>query len=267
MPDPDIVDHYETIREEKRITAGFGRLELHRTQEILRRYLPVPPARVADIGGGPGVHAQWLADSGYQVHVVDITPRHINQVQSALGSKGVTAEVGDARQLKLPSASFDAALMLGPMYHLTERADRLQALREAARIVRSGGLVAVAAISRFASLFDGLARGFLFDPEFREIVERDLREGQHRNPLNRPHWFTTAYFHRPEELRSEAEEVGLRVRELVGLEGLAGWMPHLRELWQTEHGRAAILWSARAVESEPALLGLSGHLLLVADAG
>jgi ubiquinone/menaquinone biosynthesis C-methylase UbiE len=154
MPDPEIVDHYETIREEDRITAGFGRLELLRTQEVLRRHLPVPPARVADIGGGPGVHAQWLADSSYQVHVVDIIPRHVNQVRSALGPKGVTAEVGDARELNLPSASFDAAVLLGPMYHLTERADRLQALREAARVVKSGGLVAVGAISRFASLFD-----------------------------------------------------------------------------------------------------------------
>jgi hypothetical protein len=58
--------------------------------------------------------------------------------------------------------------------------------------------------------------------------------------------------------------VGLRVDELVGLEGLAGWMPNLEERWKTEDGRAAILWAARAIESEPALLALSGHLLLIA---
>jgi len=267
MPDSEIIDHYETIREEYRITAGLGRLELLRTQEVLRRHLPTPPAAIIDIGGGPGAHAEWLADAGYQVHLVDLTPRHVKQVRSALTSKGVTAEVGDARVLALPSNSFDAALLLGPLYHLTERQDRLQALREAARVVRSGGLIAAGAISRFASLFDGLARGFLFDVEFRQIVERDLRDGQHRNPTNRANWFTTAYFHRPEELTSEAEQAGLQVRELVGLEGLAGWMPHLDHRWKTEDGRSAILYSARTVESEPALLALSAHLLLIAGAG
>ncbi|HKF18591.1 MAG TPA: methyltransferase domain-containing protein, partial [Candidatus Dormibacteraeota bacterium] len=99
MPDREIVEHYETIREEDRITGGLGHLELLRTHEVLRRHLPSPPARVIDVGGGPGVHAQWLADSGYRVHVVDLTPRHVSQVLSTLGSKGVTAEVGDAREL------------------------------------------------------------------------------------------------------------------------------------------------------------------------
>ena len=137
-------------------------------------------------------------------------------------------------------------------------------MRESVRVVRPGGIVAVAAISRFASLFDGLARGFLFDPEFRPIVERDLEEGQHRNPGNHPHWFTTAYFHHPDELRDEIEEAGLEVLDLVGIEGLAGWLGSLGDRWETVDGREAILYAATAVESEPSLLGLSAHLLAVA---
>jgi hypothetical protein len=129
--------------------------------------------------------------------------------------------------------------------------------------VRPGGFVFAAAVSRFASLFDGLARGFLFDPEFRQIVEQDLERGQHRNPSDTPHWFTTAYFHLPEELRHEAEDTGLEMIELVGVEGLAGWLPQLAEQWATPEGRAAILHSARSVESEPSLLGLSPHLIAV----
>jgi hypothetical protein len=152
------------------------------------------------------------------------------------------------------------------MYHLTAAEDRQQALRETARAVRPGGLIAVAAINRFASLFDGLARGFLFDAEFRKIVERDLAEGQHRNPDNRPHWFTTAYFHEPEHLRDELEGVDLEVIELVGLEGLAGWLRNLEEKWETDVGRESILYAARTIESIPSLLGLSGHLLAIARA-
>ena len=117
---------------------------------------------------------------------------------------------------------------MGPLYHLTDRADRLLALREARRVVRPGGLIFAAAISRFASLFDGLVSGFLFEPQFRDIVVRDLAEGQHRNPTDRPDWFTTAYFHHPDELRQEAEDAGLQVVEVVGVEGLTKWLPQLR---------------------------------------
>jgi len=259
-----ITGHYESYREEDRITSGLGQLELLRTQEILRRHLPAPPARILDVGGATGVHAAWLAADGYQVHVVDLTPRHIATVAKELGSLGVTAELGDARQLPQPDSSVDCVLLLGPLYHLTDRSERLQALSEAARVVRPGGMVAVAAISRFASLFDGLARGFLFDPEFPPIVERDLAEGQHRNPDHREHWFTTAYFHHPEQLREDIATAGLEVMDLVGIEGLAGWLGHLGDRWDTPEGRAAILYSARAVEREPSLLGLSAHLLATA---
>jgi SAM-dependent methyltransferase len=195
--------------------------------------------------------------------VVDLTPSHVDKVRHDLGSAGVTAELGDARHLDLPDDSFDAVLLLGPLYHLTDGADRRRALGEARRVVRPGGVVAVAAINRFASLLDGLSRGFLFDPEFRAIVEQDLADGQHRNPDDRPHWFTTAYFHHPDELRSELQEAGLSVLDLVGVEGVAGWLEHLGDAWTTSAGRAAILYAARAIESEPTLLGLSAHLLAV----
>ena len=222
-----VIRHYESIREEDRLSQGVGRLEFLRTQEVLGRHLQAAPARVADIGGGTGVHATWLTRAGYRVHVVDLTPRHVERVLDDLGPLGVTAEVGDARRLDFEEGSFDAVLLRGPLYHLTERADRLAALAEARRVVRPSGIVAVAAISRFASLFDGLARGFLFDSEFR-CHRRDLAEGQHRNPDERAHWFTTAYFHEPEDLRREIEEAGLEVLELVGLEGLAGMVAQSR---------------------------------------
>ncbi len=187
-------------------------------------------------------------------------------VSSELGHLGVTAEEGDARVLNVVDDSFDVVLLFGPMYHLTTAEDRQRALSEAVRVVRPGGLIAVAAISRFASLFDGLARGFLFDPDFKKIVDQDLVNGQHRNPDNRPHWFTTAYLHEPEQFRGELEGVGLDVLELVGLEGLAGWLGNLEGRWETDEGRESILYAARAIESTPSLLGLSAHLLAIAHA-
>jgi SAM-dependent methyltransferase len=258
---PEVVAHYEAIREEERITQGLGTLELMRTLALLERHLPDPPASLVDVGGGTGVYATRLADAGYQVHLVDLTPRHVVIAQAL---PNVTAEQGDARRLSIASDTYDAGLLLGPLYHLTKQDDRVRALREIARVVRPGGVVAAAAISRFASLFDGLARGFLFDHEFQRIVENDLRDGQHRNDRQHPRWFTTAFFHHPDELRLEISAAQLDLIELVGVEGLAGWLPSLEAHWETEAGREVIMHAAEAVEKEPTLLGLSAHLLAIA---
>jgi SAM-dependent methyltransferase len=258
-----VLRHYESGREELRLSAGLGELELVRTQEVLRRHLPPPPATILDIGGGTGVHAAWLLAAGYTVRLLDLSPRHVARALADLGADGLTADVADARRLPADDDSVDAALLLGPLYHLVGPADRLATLAEARRVGRPGAVVAVAAISRFASLFDGLARGFLFDPDFRTIVRQDLADGRHVNPRDDPRWFTTAFFHRPEELRDELDAAGLAIVELVGVEGLAGWLGHLADRWTDEHARTVILEAARVIESEPTLLGLSAHLLAV----
>jgi hypothetical protein len=83
------------------------------------------------------------------------------------------------------------------------------------------------------------------------------------NPTDTPQWFTTAYFHHPDELRDEAESSGMELVEILGVEGLAGRLPQLGERWASPEGRDAILFSARAVESDPSLSGLSAHMLAV----
>jgi ubiquinone/menaquinone biosynthesis C-methylase UbiE len=242
-------------------------LELARTRELITRYLPGQPQVVLDVGGGPGTYACWLAALGHEVHLLDAVPLHVEQARAAsarqpqcpLGSVGL----GDARRLPWPDASADAVLLLGPLYHLTRRAERLTALREAHRVLRPGGLLLVAAISRFASLLDGLVSGYLSDPDYLRIVERDLAEGQHRNPTGHD-YFTTAYFHRPEELEAEVFEAGFVQEALVGIEG-PGWMlADLEQRWSDPAQQAQLLAAARAVEGEASLRALSPHLMAVA---
>jgi SAM-dependent methyltransferase len=166
--DDDIQRYYERGRERERLTRDGGTLELIRTQELLQRYLPPPPADVLDVGGGPGVYAAWLALAGYRVHLIDPVPLHVAQAVAAAATQPThpfTAAVGDARRLDEPDASCDAALLFGPLYHLTQRVERLAALAEARRVLRPGGLALVVAISRFGSLLDGVRQGYLGDPE------------------------------------------------------------------------------------------------------
>ncbi len=121
---------------------------------------------------------------------------------------------------------------MGPLYHLPDAADRIAALREAVRVLAPAGLVAVAAISRYASALDGLARGLGADQAFVRIRDRDLRDGQHRNDTGRPDYFTTAYFHRPDDLREELEAAGFEDVGVYGVEG-PGWMvARFRRRWQ-----------------------------------
>jgi SAM-dependent methyltransferase len=262
----EVLFHYESVEEENRLLIGTGQIEFVRTEEVLRRHLPSSPAQVLDVGGATGIHARWLADAGYQVSLIDLSPRHVEIARSSLAPLGVDVAQGDARSLGAEPNSFDAVLLLGPRYHLQDPADRSKVWQEARRVVRPGRIVIGAAISRFASLFDGLSKGYLFKPEFRDIVDRDLATGRHDNPDHQPGWFTTAYFHHPAALRTEAHAAGLTVRELVGLEGLPGWLPFSQDRWDSPADRETILDVARLVENEPSLAGLSAHLLLICEA-
>ena len=264
--DPEIAAHYASVPEQQRL--GPLSLERVRTWELLGRYLPPPPAVVLDIGGAAGIYALPLAADGYQVHLVDPLALHVQQALRASAGQPATPlasdTVGDARQLDRPDASADAALLLGPLYHLTDRADRIRALAEVRWVLRPGGVLAAAAISRFASTLDGLLRGYLYEPGFEAIVEGGLRDGQHRNPTGRPEWFTTAYFHLPEELGQEVGEAGLRLHAVLAVEGPAWLLPDIQHRLADPTRREPVLAAIRRVETEPSLLGASSHLLAIA---
>jgi SAM-dependent methyltransferase len=154
-------------------------------------------------------------------------------------------------------------LLLGPLYHLVHAHDRDAALAEAARVLRPGGVLIAAGISRVASALDGLARELLLDREFGRIVKRDLLDGHHQNPTERLGYFTTAYFHQSDELRQEVATAGFEIEGLYGVEG-PGWiLPDLAERWNDPERREIVMQVARALEAEPSVLGCSAHLLVV----
>jgi ubiquinone/menaquinone biosynthesis C-methylase UbiE len=136
--DEEIAHYYGRGEEVLRLAEGPGRLELVRTQELLSRHLPDPPATVLDVGGGPGVYASWLTGLGYEVRLLDPIDLHVGQAL-ARRPPPASAAVGDARELPVADSSFDAVLLLGPLYHLQEREDRLRALDEARRASNCSG--------------------------------------------------------------------------------------------------------------------------------
>ncbi|MFI5615481.1 class I SAM-dependent methyltransferase [Amycolatopsis sp. NPDC051903] len=260
----DITLHYAQGVERDRLTT-WGRLEALRTRALLARFLPPAPAVVLDVGGAEGAYAFPLADEGYQVHLLDPVPGHVEAARAADRAGALaSAEVGDARELPVEDASADAVLLLGPLYHLVEAADRARALAEAHRVLRPGGRLFAAAISRFASALDGLRAGVITDPQFEALVEEDLRTGIHRNPdvARRPEWFTLAYFHRPDDLLAEVRAV-FPGAEVFAVEGPCGQSSMDLDL-DDPVARETALRTIERLEREPSLLGASPHLLAVA---
>jgi SAM-dependent methyltransferase len=257
VAEPDIERYYEQAYDEAiRLTRSpHGQAEFARTQELLRRLLPGPPATVLDVGGGPGAHARWLTADGYSVHLIDLVPGH---ARAARGAQ-VNASVGDARRLPAGNGTADAVLMLGPLYHLTQRADRVTALREAARATRPDGMVIAAAISRNAALIDMTQQGRVTAANLAGLLT------SYATGVNDPaSGFTTAYFHRPEELAAEFTEAGLADPQIFGIEG---------PLWPLLDAVGAqpadplfvnALTCARTFETDPAIIGASSHLLAAA---
>lgn len=265
--DPVINDYYDRAPEEARLSQGPFQLEEARTRELIQRFAPPPPGTVVDVGGAAGAYGLWLAEAGYAVHLLDPVPRLVAEAQRrSVAAKRplVSCRVGDARALDVPAETADVVLLLGPLYHLTDPGDRARSLQEAARVLKPGGRLFAAAISRCASALDGLARDLLQDPRFGLIVTQDLRDGQHRNPTERLDYFTTAYFHRPEELAGEVLAAGLALEGVYGLEG-PGWiLPDVAERMADPPRRATLLGVARMLETEPSVLASSAHLLAVA---
>lgn len=263
----EIETYYLQGKEAERLSSEWGELERQRTQAILKRYLPPAPAKIFDIGGGAGAYAMPLAKEGYEVHLIDAVRLHVQQAKARAAREGVSlASIveGDARHLNVPDGSADAVLLLGPLYHLTERSDRVQALGECRRILKPRGILFAAAISRFASLMDGLSQGFFRDPGFRRIVADDLTSGEHRNATNEIAYFTTAHFHRPEELAAEVREARLDDVQMLSIEGPVWSAAQFREAWNDPPQRQSLMTFLAEIEKEPSLLGATGHMMAVA---
>jgi SAM-dependent methyltransferase len=243
--------------------SGQGVLEFERTQQVVRDRVR-PGARIIDIGGASGVHAAALAQRGDDVLLIDPVPRHV-EAAAALGT--FTALLGDARSLPADDASFDAALLLGPLYHLVERGDRLRALREAVRVVRPGGWVFAAGVSRLSAMawvtviepsinleVSGVQPSRLPLPEKWRLL---IAEGA--GELG-PRGFPGGHFHLADDLEQEVLDAGLDDVRVIGVEGPGAQAIEI-DRSQDPHLIEAARTLAQAFESQRGLRDLSPHLL------
>lgn len=250
-------EHYdESARLER---TGHGRLEALRTRELIGRHLGETPMSVLDVGGGAGAYAEWLASMGHRVHLVDPVPRH---VEAAGALPGVTAGLGDARALGGPDAAYDLTLVLGPLYHLADRGERVLALREAARVTRPGGALLAAAIGRYYVLGQFALAGAL-TAERAPRLEHFVRTGE---KLDDDYGFPVRRSHLWDELRDEALDAGWQDVRVLAVEGPVGYGVDLVAAERLEDVVEQSALVARMTESDPRMLDLSPHLMVTGRA-
>ena len=215
-----------------------------------------------DLGGGPGKWTIWLARRGHQVVLADLSPKLLAIARRELGEAGVVAESVlelDARDLgRIASEEFDAVLALGPFYHLVEPADRELAARETLRVLRPGGLLLATVMTRYSWLLGVLLEG---GSARLAAVRRLLEDGVYRN--EEPGRFTEAYLYRTEEVVPFFAGIGFDTVRVMASQGI---LNQVQEQVAGLHERdpdayQALLEIAYEAATDPAILGLSGHIL------
>ncbi len=257
---------YSGAAEDKRLTFGLGPLEFERNKELIGRFLPAGGAVIIDVGGGPGVYAEWLAEMGHAVHLVDPVGKHIQQAQkrAAKLKKPFKAILGEARNLDLPDGTADLVILHGPLYHLQLRAERMQALQEANRILKANGILLAFAINHTVSTITGLLNGMIHDAQFYAMCQSELKTGIHNPPANWPGILPEAFFHKPQELIDEVNEAGFNNLKLFAVEGMVWLDSKYFESRSDPRKKEAMMALLRSTEENTELLSLSPHLMVSA---
>ena len=140
-------DYYNNYDEEGRLRSRHGQVEYLTTMKYIRESLiGISDPSVLEIGAGTGRYSVTLAKQGYRVTAVELISHNLELLKSKLdGSESITAIRGNALDLScLPDNAYDLTMLLGPMYHLYTKEDKLQALAEAVRVTKPGGYILVA---------------------------------------------------------------------------------------------------------------------------
>ena len=160
-----VKSYYSIFDEWGRLDAPQGKLEFDLTMPIIINHLP-PQAELLDLGGGPGRYTIELAKHGYDVHLADLSRTLLDEAEKRISEYGVK-NVKSVRQVNAMDlsiygdCSFDAVLLLGPLYHLTAKNERASCIKEVRRVLKPGGIVFASFIPYLSGAIGIAARMFL----------------------------------------------------------------------------------------------------------
>ncbi len=234
------------------------------TWSYLHAYLP-PRGLILDVGAATGAYTIPLAKLGYYVTAVDFSESLLNMCLHRAREEGIDSRiaciVADARDLSaITRNDYDAALLMGPLYHLIREDDRLTAVREVYNRLKPGGVIVSASLSRYGIWADIMNKNpeILEDPTGAQMI---LDEGQ--DPMF-TEWGRVfkAYFARVREIAPLHERAGFRTLVMAGAEPVGIIM---NETYAGLPEKLRIRWLdlMLKISAEPSILGVSTHILYI----
>jgi len=218
-------------KEWNRLDDPYHRFELITTLKLIDKYFP-SSGNICDIGSGPGRYGLELLKRGYQTTLIDFSQELLDIAKEKISESRLLdhAELicSDARYLQmLPDDGYQAVMVMGPMYHLLQKEDRIQVLKEAQRILVKGGIAIVAYLNSWGVLRYGL-EGFPDRYRDKQFVQSMLGEVSLEGSFEN---FTECYWSTPPLATLEMESVGFTVIAQAGCEAFAsGMKPAVRRM-------------------------------------
>ena len=247
----NIEKHYNKHPEDLRLQRRHGIVEFETTMYHLRRYLR-PGSCLLDIGAGTGRYTSALMAEGYKVKAVELVRRNID----VFLKREPTADVvqGDARHMPfLPTASADATLLLGPLYHLIGDEEKLKALAEAKRVTKPGGPIFVAYLMNEYSILS-----YCFDEDrMASLMQRGVVDEDFHIQAQADELYDYLRLNDIDRLNAEA---GLKRISIFSPDGPADFM-RTRLNQMSEQTFRLFLDYQKRMSERPDLLGAGSHVV------
>jgi len=218
----ELENFYNKASEETRLEKGMGIFEFERIKELIQLHISKPKSTIIDIGGGTGKYAEWLAKNGHEVHLIEPVLKHVKLAEKRAKKlkNPFSVTIGEAKKIPCKNDTADVVILHGPLYHLQKREDRVNAILEAKRVLKKGGLILGFAINYTASTLVGLMNGMIHANSFFEMCKEELTTGIHNAPRDFPFLLADAYYHKPQDLKEEFLEQNLEFINLFAVESL-----------------------------------------------
>lgn len=256
------LQYYANYDEEQRLQREpITKIEFDTTIHFLAKYLN-KNSTISEFGAGTGAYSFYYTHKGHKVTAIEIVPEYVKGLKTKAKESNISISIYEANAISvdfIASNSQDAVLILGPLYHIKNQADRHALVIEAKRIVKTGGIIAMAYISRlFLPVY--LLK---FNPEL--ITAKVLKKLNKTGLVTEPsadEFLQIAYFSSPQEMEELATNIDLEIMTHIATDGVSRYIGDNSNIIDEDKYKVWLDYHL-SVCHEPSLLGSSSHGLVI----